>query len=162
MKLKKWALVAEIGSAIAVVISLVFVGFQVRLGADETAVNTAAIRSSAFQELQTQIANLQVLLIENRDLRSAVGLLDDNARDTESEEQITIVNAWLRLVFRHGEIAYLRYEEGLIDELALRSAMGPVGGNLGSAYAREQWARLSIILHPAYVRYVNEQILGTD
>jgi hypothetical protein len=162
MRLEKWALIAEIASAVAVVLSLLFVGLQVRLGAEETAINTAAIRSSAYQELQTQIANLQVVLIENPELRSAVGRIVFDGQEAESADQETLTAAWLRLVFRHGEIAYMRYRDGLIDEAELQSVMGPVRGNFGSPYARDQWTGLSRLLNPDYVAYVNERILGTD
>jgi hypothetical protein len=49
MKLEKWALVAEIVSAIAIVLSLIFVGLQVRQGASATALNTRAIEVAAYK-----------------------------------------------------------------------------------------------------------------
>ena len=49
MKLKDYAFVAEILSAVAVVASLIFVGFQVQQQAEETALNTRAIQVGAYQ-----------------------------------------------------------------------------------------------------------------
>ena len=44
-KLQEYALLAEVISAIAIVISLIFVGFQINQGNLETALNTKAIQS---------------------------------------------------------------------------------------------------------------------
>ena len=158
MKLERWALVAEIGSAIAVVISLVFVGLQVRLGAEETAVNTSAIRSAAFQELSAQIANLNVLMIENPELDSALTRVMDERQQPESQRQRRLVEAWLRLVYRHGEIAYKQYRDGLIDEAGLRSALGVVLNMFLSPAGREQWDFMTPILDEGYVAYVDELV----
>jgi hypothetical protein len=51
MKLEKWALVAETVGALAIVFSLVFVGRQVRQGANETAANTEALRSQVRESM---------------------------------------------------------------------------------------------------------------
>jgi hypothetical protein len=158
MKLEKWALIAEIGSAIAVVVSLIFVGMQVRTGAEETAVNTAAIRAAAFQDLQTGIVNLNVLLIENPDFDAAVYRVLDLDQDPESEVQRRLAGAWLRLVIRHGEIAYKQLENGLIDESELRSLIPIVLDNLENREGRRAWRFLSPILDPGFVSYVEQLI----
>ena len=160
MKLEKWALIAEIGSAIAVVISLIFVGMQVRTGAEETAVNTAAIRAAAFQDLQTRIANLNVLLIENPDFDVAVHRVLDLDQEPESEVQRRLAAAWVRLVIRHGEIAYKQHENGLIDESELRSVIPIVLDNLENREGRRTWRFLSPILDPGFVDYVEKSVDG--
>ena len=68
MKLKEWALVAEIAGAVGIIISLVFVGYQIKQGTEETSQNTRAIEASAFQDLTSQILALNLSLIENPDL----------------------------------------------------------------------------------------------
>ena len=62
-KLQEYALLAEIFSAIAVVLSLIFVGLQIRQGAEETAANTAAIRSSV--QLAMMEADKDLLLFQS-------------------------------------------------------------------------------------------------
>jgi len=71
-KLQEYALVAEIIGGVAIVISLVFVGVQVSQTAEETATNTTAIRASAYQELTTQILNINNLRAENPDIAELV------------------------------------------------------------------------------------------
>jgi hypothetical protein len=50
-KLQEYALIAEIIGGIAIVASLIFVGFQVQQTADETALNTRQMQAMAFQDL---------------------------------------------------------------------------------------------------------------
>ena len=56
MKLERWALIAEIVGGVAIVLSLIFVGLQVRQSAEQTALNTDAIRADAIQSLVGQIS----------------------------------------------------------------------------------------------------------
>jgi hypothetical protein len=58
MRLEKWALIAEIVSAFAIVLSLIFVGIQISQSSDETALNTSAIQVGAYQELVGQIMDI--------------------------------------------------------------------------------------------------------
>ena len=115
MKLERWALIAEIFSAAAVVVSLIFVGFQVRQGADETALNTRAIEVSAYQDLTAQVGDLNRLLIENPALATARSrvLQGDSLQSIDNSE---IAEAYLRLAFRQGDTAYRQYVYELIDE----------------------------------------------
>jgi hypothetical protein len=66
-KLQEYALIAEIISAICIVLSLIFVGLQVRQGAEETAANTAAIRGSVRQSLMEADKDLLLFAVENPD-----------------------------------------------------------------------------------------------
>ena len=50
-KLQQYALVAEIVSALAIVLSLIFVGLQVKQGSEQTAANTEAIRSQVRESM---------------------------------------------------------------------------------------------------------------
>jgi len=68
--LKRWALIAELISAAAVVISLIFLAIQVREGASQTAMNTEAVQASALQQYFQQHADVTFLPIENPDLRA--------------------------------------------------------------------------------------------
>jgi len=59
MKLEKWALCAEIVSAIAIVLSLIFVGMQVRLGTEQTAANSRALEATVRESMLN--ADLSIL-----------------------------------------------------------------------------------------------------
>ncbi len=56
--------VAEVVSAIAVIMSLVFVGFGVRETARQTELNTDALRVAAYQDLVAQISRFNEVLLD--------------------------------------------------------------------------------------------------
>lgn len=58
-KLQEYALLAEIISAIAIVLSLIFVGMQVRLGSEQTAANSRALEASVRESMLN--ADLSIL-----------------------------------------------------------------------------------------------------
>jgi hypothetical protein len=159
LKLERWALIAEILSAVAVVVSLIFVGLQVRQGADETALNTKAIQTSAYQDLSAQISNLNVVLIENPELIELI----ERARGGEeisSAIETRQVSSFFLNVFRHGEMAYVQYENGLIDEPSMVAMLSPVQFVLNFEYGRGVWAAAAGRegLNPRFISYVNELV----
>ncbi len=59
----------QIASAAVVVLSLVFVGLEVRESARQTEVNTQSLQVSAYQDLIAQIQLINLTLLENSELR---------------------------------------------------------------------------------------------
>ena len=53
--LRKWALIAEILSAVAIVVSLGFVGYQLQQSNEQAALNTRALELAAYQQLIVRI-----------------------------------------------------------------------------------------------------------
>ena len=137
-KLQKYALIAEITSAIAIVLSLIFVGLQIQQSAEETSLNTKSVRLEAYQELLTQIAALNIVLVENPEL------VELENRITEDREEITQQDKdrylpYLRTVWRHGSLAYYQFNNGLIDEKTLNVALVPTLALLRSKTVKELW-----------------------
>ncbi len=71
MKLQKWALLAEILGGIAVVVSLIFVGYQVQQSNEQAALNTSALRLAAYQQLIEGISEFNIQTLQNAELRAA-------------------------------------------------------------------------------------------
>ena len=138
MKLEKWALLAEILSAIAVVSSLVFVGLQVRQGAEETALNTRAIQVNAYQNLTAQLSTVNSLVIENSDLAEAFSRIYQPDAPVSELAEIKL-RSLMTLVYRHGEMAFVQYQNGLIGESQLESMLAPVVAVLASETGRQTW-----------------------
>ena len=159
MKLEKWALVAEILSAVAVVMSLIFVGFQIRQGAEETALNTRAIETSAFQDLTTQINAISSHAIGNPQFAELAARIRRGGKPEKPQEEMQMLS-FLFSVYRHGELAFRQYENGLIDEPSLIGMLGPVGTWRNTDTGEEYW-RLHTSLNPNYRTYVDAWIEGT-
>ena len=104
--LQEYALIAEIISAICIVLSLIFVGVQIQQGAEETAANSEALRSTVRQSMMA--ADLALLLhgSENPDVFQGTQLTQDNSA------RLAFFLAMIRT--RHNY--WLEYQSGLLDE----------------------------------------------
>ncbi len=161
VELKTYALVAEIASAIAVVASLVFVGFEVRQSAEETSLNTNAIQVSAYQDLIAGILNINELIATDEEL-AEIDLKADTDFESLSPIEERRYRAFWRLAIRLGDLAYYQYETGLLDEERLYSALGPVRGELRTEFGAALWsggvANGNYTYSEAYIRYVENMM----
>ncbi len=68
-QIQKWALFAEILSAVAVVVSLGFVGYQLQQSNEQAALNTRTLQLAAYQQLIVGISEFNLSTIRSSDLR---------------------------------------------------------------------------------------------
>ncbi len=154
--LQKWALVAEIAGGIAVVLSLIFVGLEIRQSSEETLQNTRALEVSAYQDLISQISTMNMLVISDpsfAELYDRMMLGEDPQNATERRR----IDAFFILSARHGDMAYRQYRAGLIDQDSLNSALTPTLIFLRQMkIAQYRWELLKLDLDTEYVAYVEE------
>ena len=151
---RKYKPLLELASASAVVISLVFVGIEVRQGSAETALNTRATQVSAYQDLITQISEMNLLAITDPEwgiLQTQIGRAPESVTD---EVERMKYDMYFFLLLRHGDMAYYQFQNGMMNEERLRSAMGPVR-QLRSPLGREFWESNRAIFVPSYREYVD-------
>ena len=156
MNLKKWALLAEISGAVAVVVSLVFVGYQLKQANEQTSLNTRALEMAAYQQLIDGISDFNVLTIENSDLRTV--RLKIRRGEPLNPNEIEIINAFLYLAYRNGDLAYLQYERGVIDEERLRSGLGLLINLLYLPEVQGHWNRARRSFTKSYQEYIDKLI----
>ena len=108
MTLEQWAFVAQIVSAIAVIASLVFVGFQLKHA-------TAAIRATSSQAHSSLYTDLVQSIIDNADFARtwSVGLTDPKA--LAEHEWVRFV-AYASALFRLYESSRVQWLNGRLDE----------------------------------------------
>ena len=75
-KYQKFVPIAEIASAVAVVISLVFVGLEIRNSAEQSNLNTQALQISAYQSLMESISVMNVVSLEIGELSYKSSIID--------------------------------------------------------------------------------------
>jgi len=127
-KLQEYALLAEIISAICIVVSLIFVGLQVRQAADETAANSEAVRSTVRQSMMN--ADLQLLTNMQS---NEIALNPDNAEPLVKSIE---VHASLRTRSSY----WIEYKNGFIDDETLNSYFIPLLAQISSTeYGKIVW-----------------------
>ena len=147
-RLQKYALVAEIIGAIAIVSSLLFVGIQIRQ-------NSLISEVNAYQELIAQISLSNTLKIENPQF-AALNQRFIAGGQPQSDSEYGQLESFLYMTYRHGDLAYRQYENGLIDEISLLSVLAPVRGYSNTEMGQNLWSFLSQNLNPDYVEYVEK------
>ena len=121
-KLQEFALVAEIISAAAIVASLIFVGLQVRQGAEETAANSRAIISSVRQSLLDADRELLLFAVDRPYLSEP---------DSATEEEFQQIWIFMVMMLRTRENYWLQYQDGILDERLYDAYMNSLIRNLG-------------------------------
>ena len=152
MKLEKWALIAEIIGAIAIVVSLIFVGLQIRQGTEETALNTKAIQASIRQS------------ILHEDLEGLYLYMDypflNKRSDIEPDEEVQI-KAQIIAFIRMREVLWLQYKDGLLDEETWLSYRQPLTNVVfQSQIGRDVWSGDSY--SPAFREYIDAWITSLN
>lgn len=159
--LQKWALIAEIVGGTAVIISLIFVGLEIRQSSEETVQNTIALEVGAYQDLISQISDMNILIIQDPEfayLYSRMLSCEKPADDIEAQRIITFIT----LNIRHGDMAYKQFESGLIDQNDLDSVLTPLVTFLHLMQpGQPRWQQLKPVLNSEFVSYVDERVEQT-
>ena len=106
--LSDWASIADIITSITVVISLLFVGIQIRE-------NTAEMRATQSNDLYDAIREIELTVLSNADLITAVDKGMGGRRSDMSEEEITYFRNYLVQSFNIWEQAFSRANDGLMS-----------------------------------------------
>ena len=149
----KVSLWLEIISATAVVISLVFVGLEIRNSTEQTEQNTRALQVSAYQDLINRIVDMNAIDIEDgTSIESLVSL------ESPTAQQMQKLNSRIWIIFRHGDMAYFQYESGSISEERMLSAMAPLLDRLNYDPVVQQWNSVKWAFVPAFSSFIDEYI----
>ena len=149
----KLSIYLELISAVAVVISLVFVGLEIRNSSEQTEQNTKAHQISAYQDLISRIVDMNAIGIEASATVETLTTIE-----VPTQEETERLNSFLWILFRHGDMAYFQYENGSISEERMLSAMAPLLGRLGYPKLIDRWNHIKKAFVPAYRIFIDSKI----
>lgn len=123
--------IANFLGALGIIGSLIFVGLELRQ-------NQQIAKVSAYQALVEQIADFNVVLLTSPEVsRIRIAALNNEELTNFEQEQY---NAFLRMLQRQSELAFVQYQAGIIGEELLTRTLGPFSFNVRtSALARSIW-----------------------
>jgi len=120
-KLQEYALVAEIISAIAVVAGLIFVGLEIQQSTAQSALNTRALETAAYQDLVSQILDINNVWDSDPYLAD---LTDRGIRGELTDPvEVSMFRSYAITVSRHADMACFQYQQGILSEERLASAL---------------------------------------
>ena len=146
MKLKKWASLAEIIGAVAVVVSLIYVGIQVNDSA-------GASRSAAANDANVALQQWYMQVGQSKDTGSVVfrGLVSDQALEDEEEFQYLMMTHGFFLAVQNS---YLLADEGTIDLELRNSLVNAIGGINRLPGMKRYWRQRKSYLHAGFAEWV--------
>ena len=146
VKLKQWSSIAEIVGALAVVISLVYVGIQVNDSA-------GAVRSTAANDVNVALQNWYIEVGANQQTSALIyrGLMSEQALPEEQEFQFLMM---LHGFFLGAQNNYLMAVEGTIDEELVNSLTVVVIGINELPGMRRYWRQRKSYLHSGFAEWI--------
>ena len=155
MTRQQWKDVLEGIGFMAIIGSLIFVAIESRNSTKQAALTTQALEITAYQELMTNIEDLNVLGMHNDPAALALAKIWNEPDDLEKFRETRV----LFLLFRHGDMAYFMYERGAINEDRLRSTLGPLP--LNNRAGRDFWDQYKNSFTEGYRAYIDNLIAST-
>ncbi len=130
-----------------------FVGIETRNGTRQAALNTRALEIAAYQELMSNIDEINALSLQSE---STAAVMSRIWPDESQDPDVFRANRALYILFRHGDLAFFMYERGAIDESRLLSALAilPIQTQVG----RDFWAARNGSFTESYKEYVDRMI----
>jgi hypothetical protein len=145
MKFTAWKDFLELVGIIAIVVSLVFVGFELRQ-------STAIARSDAYSSFSSQFLDLVTDAALNERMSRLISKVNQGASpgDFKSEEQVSI-RMYQGAAVRVWEGLFRSVQAGVLPEDALESAAK--GMLINNAYFRSTWASTKQLYTSDFVAY---------
>jgi hypothetical protein len=153
-KLQEYALIAEIISAIAIVLSLIFVGMQVRQGSEETAANTEALNSQVREAMLNADVALISWYMDHPDL------IEFNFESSgKSKETIQRHTAYFYAFSRTRENYWKQHRNGILDAETYLSYRHTFLRLLTeSDFYLELWQQSQSVLVPGFLAEINGEL----
>lgn len=156
MNRQQWKDVLEGVGILAIVTSLIFVGIETRNSTEQAMLTTRALEIAAYQDLMTNIEELNTLGIQND---QAAVVLAKFWGESGTTEKFRETRAFYLLI-RHSDMAYYMYQQGAIDEERLRSALAPVP--FGRPLFREYWSANRSYYADDFREFINDRIAAQE
>jgi hypothetical protein len=150
-RLQEYALIAEIVSAVAIVLSLIFVGLQVRQSSEQTAANSRALEATVRESMLNADLSILQAALPYVDMQSISG--------PTTEEEVSRQRNYNSMMGRTRENYWKQHQNGMLDEetyLSYRETFLRLLSN--SDFALDIWNTNGIYLVPGFVDEINAEL----
>jgi hypothetical protein len=133
---------------LGVVAGLVFVGVEIRQ-------NSRSVQAATYQELTSQIVEMNRILLENPSL-AALQMRPGESLSSEEEFLLTGIRF---MNLRHGDMVYYQFLQGVIPEDRLDTALGPTRVTIASPGFPAWWERQGRVAFSSdYVAFIDSLV----
>lgn len=148
MTLDQIASISSIAASVAVIVSLIFIGLQLRQNAHLT--RMAAAQTSA-QLLSENFGRV----VENPELAELLSKTDDLDVDALTPTQLLILSNFLSISFRHYEVLHIHRRYGIFEEELWQGSVSRLRGTLESPGIRSWWLSTRHVYSASFVAFVD-------
>ena len=149
MTLDQIANISNIAASLAVVLSLVFIGLQLRQNAHLT--RMAAAQTSA-QLLSENLGRV----IENPELAELLSQTGNLDVDTLTPTQMLILSNFLSISFRHYEVLHIHRRYGIFEEELWQGSVSRLRSHLDSPGIRGWWRSTRHVYSVSFAAFVDQ------
>ena len=148
MKITKFNELFTLFANVGVLLGIIFLAVEINQ-------NTRTTQITAYQALTESIIDINSLILLDGDverIRYAALTNDPNISEEDTRRYI----AYLRILQRQSELAFVQFENGFIDGTLARRSMGPLLDHLGrSDLAKDFWQGVESAW-PEFGQFVDE------
>ena len=137
MPLDNFVAVAEIVSAIAVVVTLIYLAIQIKHSKESLDANTKAIRGQAISDITRNVHDQMHMLIQGHDVAAAFQRFA--TEDSLGPQDAFLLDSVLSAVFVARQNEFFQWKQGLLDEDVFRSLHHVILTCLGSPNGQHWW-----------------------
>ncbi len=146
IKLAEIAQIAEVIAAVAVVVSLIYVGTEVQS-------NTSAVRGAAMQGIATTDADALMTIAADAELSEIIRVGQQDPSRLNPADAFRY-GLFLRQFWLSFQNIYQQSELGLIDSSVWQSYVSVICGMWSQPGTRETWSNHVNVLEPSFVAVV--------
>ena len=155
MSLDNWAAIAEIVSAVAVVVTLIYLAIQIKHSKESLDANTKAIRGQAISDITRNVHDQMHMLIQGHDI---AGMFERFVADeTLDQRDAFLLDSVLTAVFVARQNEFFQWKQGLLDDDVFTSLHHVILTLLGSPNGQHWWQNEGHrMFAPAFIDFVDE------
>ncbi len=157
MSIEQWAAIAEIIGGVAVLVSLIYVAYEVRQNTRQLEMNLAAERLMAFERTAQVSNDMRELLVTNAEVATLFRRGLASYDDLKGLERFR-VNMLFRNLFSQFQSSHVRHITWDGEDEMLRGQESFMDGLLRNQGILEWLSAESMDWHPAFRRFVDERV----
>jgi hypothetical protein len=159
VNLSEISTIVDIIASLTVVISFIFIGFQIRQ-------NTHALRMGAAQSSVQLLSDNMGRVVENEELAELIVRRGEDgeigtATDLTPVEQLRLSN-FLSISFRHFEMLHTHRQYGIYEKELWLSTESRMRQTLSRVRVRAWWDENSMYYAPRFAKFVDQAIKEID
>ena len=154
MSIQDLGSIGELIAAIATVLTLIYLAFQLRQ-------NTRAMRSSTFQQISAEMSQNVESFTTNPDLAAILVKAISGGSTFTPVEQLQF-QGFLVMTFRRLEAVYVQHKLGSIEKDLVEGFERSLLPNLVLPNGSEWWATAKHTFHRAFVAHIDQRLENGD